>query len=117
MGRRKLETAALRTAKVGLRFRPADLAEVEAAAARQRLHRTEYVRRAALDAAGGKGERRADRQAVVEEMALWRREVRRLGILLNQLVRLTYHQGFVPDELEPLLREVQTTVAKAATRQ
>ena len=66
-GRPRKSEADLRSAKVGLRFRPAEAAAIRSAADRRKLSSVEFIRRAAVAAAGPKGGAGVDQVLVVEE--------------------------------------------------
>ena len=120
MARPQLTGAKRRSAKVGLRFRPADLAAVIAAAKRDELHPVEFIRRAALDAAEGRGGARGRQRIeedLLEEQVLRRRELVRIGSNLNQFLRLAHQgkAGILPDALRELLIKLREQVAAEAT--
>ena len=120
MARPQLTGAKRRSAKVGLRFRPADLAAVTAAAKRDELHPVEFIRRAALEAAEGRGGARGRQrieQDLLEEQVLRRRELVRIGSNLNQFLRLAHQgkAGILPDALRELLIKLCEQVAAEGT--
>ena len=117
MARPQLTGAKRRSAKVGLRFLPADLAAVTAAAKRDELHLVEFIRLEAAERRGGaRGGQRIE-ENLLEEQVLRRRELVRIGSNLNQLVRLAHQgkAGILPDALRELLIKLREQVAAEAT--
>ena len=116
MARPRTADSERRTAQVGLRFQRHEHAALVSAAGRSGVRVVEYVRAAALEA--------ADRTnaappgpplaVLIEEQALVRRELRRIGANINQIVAAMHSgQAVVPSELATAIEEVRQQLANA----
>jgi hypothetical protein len=97
---------------VGVRFTPEEYAVVQAkAAASSSSCLSEYVRNAALDRPIPRGDTtRAEGQGLTLSFAI-ANELRRVGVNLNQIARLS-HMGIErSDELTPLLDDLRRILA------
>ena len=87
MARPRIDDNARRSRQFGIRLTPAEAGLVEAAAARAGRPAAAFIRLAALAAAGAAS--RHDEPARTEPTAI-RQELRRIGVNLNQAVRLAH---------------------------
>ena len=112
MGRPRLDAARQRTQQFGLRLTAAEAAAVRTAAQREGVPPVTWLRRLALEAAGRPSPELspAERDRLKQRRAIWR-ELRRVGVLLNQVAR-RFHAGDVVggDELRAALADVRRTV-------
>lgn len=112
MGRPKLDAARLHSSQLNVRLTPDVRAAIAAAAARSDLAPTEWARRSLVAALGRPGPVGDPQRAAIEERVLLRRELNRVGILLNQLARaMNSGRAVAPAELTALVITVRDLVA------
>ena len=114
MARPRTADSDRRTAKVGLRFRASEHAALVSAAGRSGVQVVEYVRSAALEAAGrtSVAPPGPPLAVLIEEQTLVRRELRRIGVNLNQIVAAMHAgQAVVPSELATTIEELRQQLA------
>ena len=102
-GRPKKAAADLRTTQIQIRLTPREKARIEHEAGEAGLSASDYLRRRALD-------RPVEARVDADARAL----LRRLGVNLNQLVRVAHRAGQVEheDDLGALLAEVRAAVVE-----
>ena len=118
MPRPRISATLRRDTTIGVRVRAAELEQLRAAADRRGEHLVEFIRSAALEAAGQRPraglQDRRDRQAV-------RLELHAVGVNLNQVTRRLHVLGTATDDqaaatlgaLEALIGPMRTAVTKA----
>ena len=121
MARPKIAAERLRDQQLGLRFAAAEIAAIEAAAAKSTLHRSEFARKAVLKAAGLTVPAQQQPPPMTgvktmpfKEQVLLRAELRRIGINLNNLVRMrASHQPVLQDDFVVVVKELRDRIAQA----
>ena len=114
MARPRLEDAKRRAAQLNLRLRPAELAAVRAAARLLELRPADWAHRAVLASLGRPAAEPSTDRAVLDEAVAMRRELIRIGNLLNQAVRKLHADigglGQGPEDLPALVVAVRDLV-------
>ena len=92
MARPRKATADKRTAQIGVRYTPDELAQLARAAALAGLSPSAYIRQASLSGRVTVSARRSLEWPVFDQL-------RRIGVNLNQAVRVANAHGRIPPEL------------------
>ena len=116
MARPRTADSDRRSEKVGLRFRRGEHTALVSAAGRSGVQVVEYVRSAALEAAGrtSAAPPGPPLAVLIEERARVCRELRRIGANLNQIVAAMHvGKAVVPSELATAIEELRHQLEKA----